>query len=74
MIQVMSFEEWETAQNPETMYEWGSTAKSGTSEMIHNKMSFKDMPPDARLLFYRQYVAFRTNPIGKRIDIENIQP
>lgn len=51
----MSFAEWEAAQDPEKIFEWGQSTKETNSLMEHMKKPFKDMPHSTRWHFYSQY-------------------
>lgn len=56
MIQLMSFDEWEAAQDPEHVFEWGSTTKELDAALQHFKKPFKEIPESTKQFFYSNYV------------------
>lgn len=52
----MSFTEWEAAQDPEKIFEWGQTSAEVKSLIDCLKKPFKELPHTTRWYFYSDYI------------------
>lgn len=56
VIQLMSFNEWCAAQDPEKILEWGQTTNEENSLVEHMTKTFKDISHSTKWYFYSDYV------------------